>query len=185
MPNLRRLIAAFVPLSLSSVHSDRKGCQWIGVCGVPPPVSVDLFGLVHTKKEASCFLHQTPNLHHSSWMTATFTFSDVNKAKSLRGPTVLFFNGGCCRVADPFPVRWTRFRHCRLLSCDPRGLGVVHVLAAHRTVILKRRQHERKTRPWDRIQENTEREEDQIFFRFVSLVSALYIPMTHLMNKCN
>lgn len=54
----------------------------------------------------------------------------------LQPLTIFFFNGGC-RVADPLSIRWARLRHWGLLSCDPCGLSVVHVLAAHRTVILK------------------------------------------------
>lgn len=56
--------------------------------------------------------------------------------ESGRGLTILLLDGGC-RVADPLPVRWTRVWRCGLISCDPCGLSVVHVLAAHRTVILK------------------------------------------------
>lgn len=54
----------------------------------------------------------------------------------LQPLTIFFFNGGC-RVADPLSIRWARLRHWGLLSCDPCGLSVVHVLTAHRTVILK------------------------------------------------
>lgn len=49
--------------------------------------------------------------------------------------TVLLLDGGR-RVADGVPVRWAGLRHWGLLSCDPCGLSGVHVLAAHRTVIL-------------------------------------------------
>lgn len=48
--------------------------------------------------------------------------------------TFLFFNGGC-RVSDS--VVWTGIRHWGLLGWDPRGLAVVHVLAADRAVILR------------------------------------------------
>lgn len=50
--------------------------------------------------------------------------------------TILFFNGGCW-VADPLSIRWTGLRHWGLFSCDPCGLSAVHVLAAHRTIILE------------------------------------------------
>lgn len=54
------------------------------------------------------------------------------------GPvTFLFFNGGRW-VADS--IRRTGIRHWGLLSRDPRGLGVVHVLAADGAVILRRRE---------------------------------------------
>lgn len=48
--------------------------------------------------------------------------------------TFLFFNGGG-RVSDS--VVWAGIRHWGLLGRDPRGLGVVHVLAADRAVILQ------------------------------------------------
>lgn len=118
-----------------------------GCSGVPPPVRVDLFGLaaLRMRQAVSCITPIWTLGRSPSHMSIKLKKNGASLAPGRL--TVLLLDGGC-RVADGFAVRWAGLRHWGLFSCDPCGLSGIHVLAAHRTVILLGEEEEGGGRGW-------------------------------------
>lgn len=136
-----KVIVGLCPTSLSPVPWERGVHNGLGLRWCPTPCKSGFIWIspLRTRQAVSCIIpictvpmqwvyHQNPDVN-------TTTNNDHKQTKTLH--TILLFNVGCW-VADSVSVWWTGLRHWGLLSCDPRGFSTVHLLAAHRTVILKR-----------------------------------------------